>query len=134
LIDPNINLVSIINYQCESIKIWSIWNEFWMANLSIWQIIITAFTFLSCWRSVTVSIYTFVLYWQRHLSSAEGYTNMSYCNLCGIRSQHNNISKGGGRVQLGLGLNIFSKRIILKLWYQGSHYFQIRERSDLRLQ
>ena len=34
------------------------------------------------------------------------------------------------RQQLGLGLNIFSKRIIFKLWYQGPHYFQIRERSD----
>ena len=34
-------------------------------------------------------------YWQRHLSSAEDYANMSYCNLCGIRSQHSNISKGG---------------------------------------
>ena len=28
----------------------------------------------------------------RHLSSSEDYTNMSYYNLCGIRSQHSNIS------------------------------------------
>ena len=34
--------------------------------------------------------------WQRHLSSAEDYTNMSYYNLCGNGSQHCNISKGGG--------------------------------------
>jgi hypothetical protein len=32
--------------------------------------------------------------WQRHLSSAEDYSNMSYYNLCGIGSQHSNISKG----------------------------------------
>ena len=35
--------------------------------------------------------------WPRHLSSAEEYTNMSYYNLCGIRSQHSNISKGKKR-------------------------------------
>jgi hypothetical protein len=33
--------------------------------------------------------------WQRHLSSAEDYTYMNYYNLCGIRSQHSTISKGG---------------------------------------
>jgi hypothetical protein len=32
----------------------------------------------------------------RHRSSAEDYTNMSYYNLCGIGSQQNNISKGKG--------------------------------------
>jgi hypothetical protein len=34
--------------------------------------------------------------WQRHRSSAEDHTNMSYYNLCGIGSQHSNISKGKG--------------------------------------
>ena len=29
---------------------------------------------------------------------AEDYTNMSYYNMCGIRSQHSNISKGVGEV------------------------------------
>jgi hypothetical protein len=33
----------------------------------------------------------------RHRSSAEDYTNMSYYNLCGIGSQQNNISKGKGK-------------------------------------
>ena len=32
--------------------------------------------------------------WQKHLSSTADYTNMSYYNLCGIRSQHSTISKG----------------------------------------
>jgi hypothetical protein len=33
--------------------------------------------------------------WQRYLSSAEDYTNMNYYNMCGIRSDHSNISKRG---------------------------------------
>jgi len=35
--------------------------------------------------------------WQRHLSSAEDYTNMNMtcCIFCGIRSKHSNISKEG---------------------------------------
>jgi hypothetical protein len=32
----------------------------------------------------------------RHRSSAEDHTNISYYNLCGIGSQHSNISKGKG--------------------------------------
>ena len=31
--------------------------------------------------------------WQRHIFSAEDYTNMSYYNGCGIRPKHSNISK-----------------------------------------
>jgi hypothetical protein len=38
---------------------------------------------------------------------------MSYYNLCGIGTQHSNISKGKGGVHV-----------------KGSHYFQIRGRSD----
>jgi len=34
----------------------------------------------------------------RHLSSAEDYTNMTYYNLCGIKSKHKNISKGRGYI------------------------------------
>jgi hypothetical protein len=53
------------------------------------------------------------MHWQRHLSSAEDYTNMSYYNLCGIRSQHSNISEGkkGG----GWGTSQVCKTPIIKI-------------------
>jgi hypothetical protein len=53
--------------------------------------------------------------WQRHIFSAEDYTSMSYCNLCGIRPKHSNISKrvGEGVITICVVLDqrtvIFSK-------------------------
>jgi hypothetical protein len=50
---------------------------------------------------------------------------MSFYNLCGIGSQHSNISKGK-REEGGTYKNHWYTRLL-----QGSHYFQIRGRSDL---
>jgi hypothetical protein len=51
------------------------------------------FSYHPLWLSTTCGTWA---NWQRHLSSAEDHTNMSYYvyNLCGIGSQHSNISKG----------------------------------------
>jgi hypothetical protein len=42
----------------------------------------------------------------RHLSSAEDYTNMSYYNLCGIRSQDSPITKRDPKKRGGTYKNI----------------------------
>jgi hypothetical protein len=76
--------------------------------------IITAFIFFSFWLTVAIYvcaifsfptvllyIYIYLDHWVNwHRTSAEDHTNMSYYNLCGIGSQHINISKGKGEVHI----------------------------------
>ena len=65
--------------------------------------------------------------WQRHIFSAEDYTNMSYYNFCGIRPKHSNISKrvGEGDITICVVLDqstvIFLKKggreLLQFVWY-----------------
>ena len=52
--------------------------------------------------------------WQRHIFSAEDYTNMSYYNCCGIRPKHSNISKRVGEGDITICVVLDQSTVIFK--------------------